>query len=353
MATLLRRLRLKRVSLVDSPANEAARVVLFKSELGSESRSDLTDGDFAAVWTDADGRKQRKLPIHDAAHVRNALARWNQTDLPADVKSKARAKLEAKAKELGIGDDAKKMQPTGSEVNVDEFVECKGCKEKVKKGDAKCSKCGAPMMDEMDKSAGGRPKEGKMDEKLKADLDAATAKIEALTKERDELQKKLDTPEEIEKRKLAALPESVRKQLETQAADIQKLRSEKAEAEQTEAVRKDMPQLPGKPEDTGKLLKRVKDVISAEDFEALSTMLKAASAQIEKGELYREVGKSGDGAARSEAPLEQINRLVAELVSKSKDMKLPDAMAQVMREHPDIYAAYARSVTVGANADAD
>ena len=77
-----------------------------------------------------------------------------------------------------------------------------------------------------------------------------------------------------------------------------------------------------------------------------------------KGELYREVGKSGHGGDPVEAPLAQIARLTAELVSKSKDMKQADAEAQVIREHPELYNAYSRSVLmpVGgakANADAD
>ena len=285
MATLLRRLRLKRVSLVDTPANEQARVVLFK------------------------------------------------------------------------------MQPTAAEVNVDGFLECKKCGAQVAKGAAKCQKCDAPMGD-MSK-AEDRLKEDKMDEKLKADLATAqtavedlTKKLETATTENAELKKKLDTPEAIEKRKLEALPTSVRERIEKQDAAIKKLEDEKAEHEQVESVRKSMPQIPGKPEDTGKLLKRVKDVVKAEDFEALTTMLKAASAQIEKGELYCEIGKSGHGGDPVEAPLAQIARLTAELVSKSKDMKQADAEAQVIREHPELYNAYSRSVLmpVGgakANADAD
>lgn len=74
-----------------------------KGELAGGDRGDLSDSDFAAVWTDAGGTKQRKLPIHDAAHVRNALARFAQTDMPADVKTKAKAKIDAAARRLGIG----------------------------------------------------------------------------------------------------------------------------------------------------------------------------------------------------------------------------------------------------------
>jgi hypothetical protein len=50
---------------------------------------------------------KRKLPIHDAAHVRNALARFNQTEglTPAEKKS-AMARIHRAAKKFGISVDA-------------------------------------------------------------------------------------------------------------------------------------------------------------------------------------------------------------------------------------------------------
>lgn len=43
-----------------------------------------------------------KLPVHDAAHTRNALARFNQTQLPADAKAGVKAKILTRAKKFGI-----------------------------------------------------------------------------------------------------------------------------------------------------------------------------------------------------------------------------------------------------------
>jgi len=282
MATALRRLRLKRVSLVDSPANEAARVVLYKSAEATE-----------------------------------------------------------------------KQQPSAAEVHVDGFAQCKKCDEQVKKGEKVCPKCGQPMpgmepdADDMGKAADGRPKEDVMDEKLKADLDAAVAEVETVKAERDALLKRLDTPEEVEKRAMAALPEAVRKQLQDQAEEIKKMRDERAEAEHVEKVRKEMPNVPGKPEDLGKLLKRVKDVAKAEDFESLLTLLKAASAQIEKGKLFSEVGKSGDGG--DESPLMRFERAAQEIVSKGAGkIAIDEAYAMVARQEPTLYRDYSRAVTRGA-----
>jgi hypothetical protein len=72
--------------------------------LRPKAEHEMDDSDFALVYTTADGRKVRKLPIHDAAHVRNALARFNQTDMPADKKAAVLAKIRKRAHELGVGD---------------------------------------------------------------------------------------------------------------------------------------------------------------------------------------------------------------------------------------------------------
>jgi hypothetical protein len=46
------------------------------SELDTEARDRLRDSSFAYI----DREGERHLPIHDAAHVRNAIARFDQTD---------------------------------------------------------------------------------------------------------------------------------------------------------------------------------------------------------------------------------------------------------------------------------
>lgn len=248
-----------------------------------------------------------------------------------------------------------KSQPTSSEVNVpgiepdkDEMV-CKACGAKVAKDAAKCQKCGAPMVSKAD----DRPKEDAVDEKIKAELADATAKLSAATSEieklkgaNEALQKQLDTPEAIEKRKLEALPTSVRERIEKQDAAIKKLEDEKSEREMIEVVKSAMPQLPGKFEDSGKLLKRAKEALTAEDFEALTVVLKAASAQIEKGGLFREVGKRGDGAPAAD-PMTQINALADAMVTKDAKLNRDAAIDLVLHQHPDLYEAYSRSVTVG------
>ena len=67
--------------------------------LRSRSRRQLRDSAFAYI--DAAGR--RRLPIHDAAHVRNALARFNQVTFDDDgARAKARGRLLRAARKYGI-----------------------------------------------------------------------------------------------------------------------------------------------------------------------------------------------------------------------------------------------------------
>ena len=79
-------------------------------KLSSKDINNLPDSDFAYISPggekDSEGkttpRSLRHLPIPDAAHVRNALARLNQTDIPPAAKKEAFAKIKRKAKELGV-----------------------------------------------------------------------------------------------------------------------------------------------------------------------------------------------------------------------------------------------------------
>lgn len=68
-------------------------------QLSATARARLPASAFAYI--DAKGR--RRLPIHDASHVRNALARFDQTVFENDAaREKARQRLLAAAKKYGI-----------------------------------------------------------------------------------------------------------------------------------------------------------------------------------------------------------------------------------------------------------
>jgi hypothetical protein len=77
------------------------------AQLTAQQRDRLRRDQFAYV--DRDGGEH--LPIHDASHVRNAIARFDQTDFSsATAKESARKRILAAAKRFGI------------EVDADDFV---------------------------------------------------------------------------------------------------------------------------------------------------------------------------------------------------------------------------------------
>ncbi len=68
-------------------------------ELSTKDRDKLRDSQFAYV----DSKGEEHLPINDASHVRNAMARFNQTDFEsAAAKERARKKILDAAKKHDI-----------------------------------------------------------------------------------------------------------------------------------------------------------------------------------------------------------------------------------------------------------
>lgn len=87
----------------------AIEYVLAK-KMSRQEINDLPDSDFAFIEDggkkDESGktvpRSLRHFPIHDAAHVKNALARLSQSNLTPEQKTKAKKKILAAAKKFGI-----------------------------------------------------------------------------------------------------------------------------------------------------------------------------------------------------------------------------------------------------------
>lgn len=81
--------------------------------MSEEDRDDLRSNQFAYV--DRDGGEH--LPIHDESHVRNAMARWNQTEFESEAaKERARRRIVSAAERHGIeiSDDSNVARPTTS-----------------------------------------------------------------------------------------------------------------------------------------------------------------------------------------------------------------------------------------------
>src|SRR5690242_12339367 len=110
----------------------AETVVVDKAEWDTKTINDLPDSSFAYIEAggekDKEGktvpRSLRHLPYKgadgavDLPHLRNALARVQQTSLPKAVRDRVEAKLQAAAAKHGVGDDAKKDAAAGRNEEV-------------------------------------------------------------------------------------------------------------------------------------------------------------------------------------------------------------------------------------------
>ncbi|AXC50734.1 hypothetical protein DRW48_14535 [Paracoccus suum] len=77
------------------------------AELNAEKRDDLDKGSFAFP-------KQRKEPLEDATHVRNAIARFNQVkDVSDDERDEAWKRIKAAAKKHGVDVKEKSWREIG------------------------------------------------------------------------------------------------------------------------------------------------------------------------------------------------------------------------------------------------
>ena len=82
-------------------------------DLKEKQRKSMNKDVFAYVDRNGEGH----LPLNDESHVRNAIARFNQTSFPsASAKESARRKVVAAAKRHGIevSDDDNIAKPSGS-----------------------------------------------------------------------------------------------------------------------------------------------------------------------------------------------------------------------------------------------
>ena len=83
------------------------------AELHAKQRDKLKDSQFAYV--DKDG--ERHLPLNDESHVRNAMARFNQTEFESKAaKERARKKILSAAEryDIEIEEDSNVSKPTRS-----------------------------------------------------------------------------------------------------------------------------------------------------------------------------------------------------------------------------------------------
>jgi len=108
--------------------------VQYSKKLSYQEKKNLPDSSFAVVIHHKDGRKTRKFPIHDAAHVRNALARLGQEPTINSLKKlgvsveATKKKVLARAKALGLKELVQRHEKASEvEQAFQDSVTCKKC----------------------------------------------------------------------------------------------------------------------------------------------------------------------------------------------------------------------------------
>ena len=340
-----------------------------KAEMSTASINDLPDSAFAAIepgGKKVDGKTEprslRHLPFKNAdgsvnlPHLRNALARLNQTQIGAGLKAEAKRKLEAAARAAGVGDHEKRntmddVKKDGDEPDADDMekgMTCPKCDAPVSKGDQYCAKCGAAMKArkavKMDLEKIEDPEVRKAVEKMAADLKAAQDLL-------DEQAKAATKKTEPEPDVLKGLAPEARAMVEkaqhdaaeatakanAASAEIEKMREEAATREYVAKARA-FNSLSVKPDTFGPILKRVHDgKTTAEDEKEILRVLSAANKAAKP--LFSVVGAGGSDNANGNSATEVINAKARDMIAKSADKKLSyaDALDAVMKEEPELW----------------
>lgn len=167
-------------------------------------------------------------------------------------------------------------------------------------------------------------------EKAEAESKTAADQIETLTKSAEEAGltikkaengdiafEKAAGPEFItvngERVEKSAVPAPILKQLEDNAARIEKMEKAAEEERFSKAAEDLFPNLAGEADVKGRLLKAI-DGLSDEDAKAVKTALKAADAAVSK--MFEEVGKAG--ALDPDAPEAKLDELVKSYAKENK-----------------------------------
>ena len=256
-----------------------------------------------------------------------------------------------------------------------ETMACAKCGYQMAKGATECPECGAPVaaadpmknkehsmqLDEAKAALAKAQDDLKAAEELAteeqkkretAEAELAKAKLELaksnLTPEAAEkkiasleadLAKAKMSPEERKKADRAELPESVRKQLESNEETIQKLQDERDDQEFLKRATE--LKLSGvSPAKFAPVLKRVaKNRATSEDIADLERLLKAMGEQVKHGRLFAEFGKGGfeEGSPRAS---NRVQARVTELQKADPKLGYADAVTQVLKADSSLQDEY-------------
>jgi hypothetical protein len=334
MATRLRLKRITRVDVVDRGASydaetgEGSKVLIYKRadpealddvdkrKMRRAEINDLPDREFAYIEPggkkDEQGkttpRSLRHFPIHDSAHIRNALARLPQSKLPSGAKARARTKIEAAARREGIGKPAEeKRMVTKFEPSVDQLAEFQAMLQRwVSVAD--------PADEEEDREVtdSERPQPPGEPEPEPEPEPAVSKRLADLERSNAALKRELAEAQAVAKRERDQRAED---QYRRQAADYAVL---------------------GIKADDWAVLREVDEKLSPEVQKRVREVLGRARAELEASPQFVPIGKDGGGAADAWGRLEALRDARVAKANVSPDQ----AMTQIL-DTPEGKAMYA------------
>lgn len=395
MATWLHKINMTELSAVKRPANRK-RKLHQKAEWSAQFVNGLPDSSFLYVAPggekDSEGkttpRRLRYFPVRDAdgkvdlPHLRNALARIPQANLPAAVKDAAKAKarrlLEQQTKsteeQMWISDEnlteyfAKASMPDLQKQAIKAAVAAlNAAKAEMDPGMFKAAKAamakllgfGATQKSvddaeakavELEKSAetAKEKTEGVIKyalDKLQADkpaINEAVAGLADLVGVTPQFKRLEQLPEDLK-----AEWEAMQKSQEQDRAELAELKKSMAEAEaKVERARyvTKAQEIGDLPIDADKLGHLLHAVAKSEDSDAAATLdqlLKSMAEVTKQSALFTEMGGSGNLPPDRGGVFGKIDALAEEMMTKSESpITIEQARTRILENNPDLYDRY-------------
>jgi hypothetical protein len=305
MARKLVNIELSEVSLVDSPANPGANILLYKR---AEIEKKIVERDGEYCVTSADGSKT--LGCHKTmreAKAQLAAVESNKHDPLSKEEIERVLKI---AKELGLLTTEKKEKTMAEEFKKESLTpEAKAFVEDL--------------------------------EKRLADSEAKVVETEAKVQELSVVAKK-DEPEDIWK----GVHPDVKKQFEemkTRTEESERIAKTERDAREFSEFSKraetELSHLPGELKTKATILKAVSQKLSKEESEEAIKILKAANELVKTGQVFEEIGTSG-GSGSDAGTWAKIEAMAKDLVSKGLAKTQQIAIDKVMTTNPELYNQY-------------
>ena len=205
---------------------------------------------------------------------------------------------------------------------------------------------------------------------LEKQLAELTQQVEGLQTEKAELakrnqaleeeaakQRESDDPAAKRQAALAKMDPETRALFEEQEV-IQKAHAERIEKAEAEAQRerevrqkqeaitkaRTYTALPINPDDHYSIFMKLDNAIAldSEDRDKLYTILKSANEMAVQAGIFQERGSGGDDLNTNDTAEAQVQKMARQKIEKNADLSLNDAIAEVMRDEPTLYAQYRR-----------